>query len=108
MFSDLVQAILCTQFMAQAAAFINGKKIGLLQGAGTHFVTWFYSMHQLLWQKAALKATMHYPDFTHLTKNYKVEEAVKDIENEVFWKALYFLLYVLSLLSWKYCGTLIR
>ncbi len=81
------------QFMTQATAFNNGRKIGLLRGSGTWFATWSYSMHQLLQQKVALKATIHYSDFTHLTKNWQVEDAIKDIENEVVWKALYCLLH---------------
>ncbi len=45
--------------MAQASCFNNGKKIGLLKGAGTRFSTWFTVMHWLLQLKEALKATNH-------------------------------------------------
>ncbi len=36
------------QFMTHASALNNGKRIGLLRGAGTRFATWFYAMHRLL------------------------------------------------------------
>ncbi len=81
------------QFMVQATAFNKGRKIGLLRGAGTWLPTWFYSIHWLLQQKVALKTTIYNPDFPHSTKNLSVEEAIKDIENQVFWKALYCLLH---------------
>ncbi len=35
-------------FMNQAAAINYYQRIGLLRGAGTRFVTWFYSMHNAL------------------------------------------------------------
>ncbi len=88
-------------------AFNNGKKIGLLQGTGTCFVTWFYSMHWLLLQKVALKATIHNADFTHSIMNQQLEEAIKDIENKVIWKALYCLLHsvFLALKALWYCDS---
>ncbi len=33
------------------------------------------------------------PKFTHFTKNGHVEEGTKDIENDMFWKAIYCLLH---------------
>ena len=51
------------QFMTQASALNNGKRIGLLRGAGTRFATWFYALHGHLRQKMALYATVHSPAF---------------------------------------------
>ncbi len=55
---EVLQALQCfrsgvshgiyAQLIAQATAFNTFRKIGLLQGAGTCIVTWFYSMHWLL------------------------------------------------------------
>ncbi len=70
--------------MAQASCFNNGKKIGLLQGAGTRFATWFYAMHRLLRLKKALKATVHGAAFDSVAKNAPVVLAVEDIEDDVF------------------------
>ncbi len=56
-------------------------------------------MHQLIWQKAVIKVTIHDPDISHLIKNPWVEEAMNNKENEVFWKALYSLYYVFSSLK---------
>ncbi len=36
------------QFMTQASALNNGKRIGLLRGAGTRFGPWFHALHRLL------------------------------------------------------------
>ncbi len=36
-----------------------------------------------------MKATIHHPNFTELTLNDRVRAAVMDIENPVFWKALF-------------------
>ncbi len=66
-----------SQLMTQAAAFNKWRKIGLLQGAGTNLSTWFYSMHQFLWMRLVLKAAIHNPNFTHLPKNWCVEDAIK-------------------------------
>ncbi len=78
--------------MAQASCFNNGKKIGLLQGAGTRFATWFYAMHRLLRLKKALKATVHGTAFDSAAKNARVVLAVEDIEDDVFWRAIFCLL----------------
>ena len=64
------------QFMTQASALNNGKRIGLLRGAGTRFATWFYAMHRLLRQKRALYATVHSPAFQTLAHNTRVALAV--------------------------------
>ena len=75
------------QFLAQAAIHNNGKKIGLLRGAGTRFSTWFYAMMRVLHHKDTLKSTIHTLKFRDLVKNDKIRGAVMDIENEVFFKA---------------------
>ncbi len=77
------------EFMAQASIFNDGCKIGLLRGAGTHFATWFYAMHWLLRLKRALKVTIHGATFESVAKNARVVLAVKDIEDEVFWKSIF-------------------
>ncbi len=92
------------QFITQAVAFDNGK-IVLLCGAGTRFVTWFYAIHRALFQKPALKATIPNPSFGSLSKNDCVAAAFNDIEDEVFWKAIYCLLHAVvpALKSLQYC-----
>lgn len=54
--------------------------------------SWFYAMMRVLRHKDTLKATIHTLKFRDLAKNDKVRGAVIDIENEVFFKALYILL----------------
>jgi mannose/fructose/N-acetylgalactosamine-specific phosphotransferase system component IID len=54
--------------------------------------SWFYAMLRVLHQKDVLKSTIHSIMFRDLAKNDKVRGAVMDIENEVFFKALYILL----------------
>ncbi len=78
--------------MTQASAMNNGKRIGLLRGAGTRFATWFYSLHHLLCEKKAMLATVHSPYFMSLAHNAKTALAVQDIERIQFLKAVYFLL----------------
>ena len=91
--------------MTQASAMNNGKRIGLLRGAGTRFATWFYALHRLLRQKKALLATVHSPYFTSLAHNAKTALAVQDIESNQFWKAVYFLLRAVfpALRALRYC-----
>jgi hypothetical protein len=45
--------------MVQSSLYNKGQLIGLLQGAGTWFATWFYAMHPALHLKQALVATIH-------------------------------------------------
>ncbi len=80
------------QFMTQASALNNGKRIGLLRGVGTRFATWFYAMHRLVRQKWTLYATIHSPAFQTLAHNARVALAVQDIENSQFWRAIYCLM----------------
>ncbi len=77
------------QFMAQASIFNDGRKIGLLRGAGTGFTTWFYAMDRLLRLKRALKVTIHGAAFEAVANNARVVLAVEDIEDEVFWKSIF-------------------
>ncbi len=93
--------------MAQASIFNDGRKIGLLQGAGTHFATWFYAMHWLLRLKRALKATIHVAAFESVAKNARVVLAVEDIEDEVFWKSIFCLLRTVfpALKALRYCNS---
>ncbi len=93
--------------MAQASCFNNGKKIGLLQGAGTRFATWFYAMHRLLRLKKALKATVHGAAFDSVAKNAQVVLAVEDIEVDVFWRAIFCLLRVVlpALKALRFCDS---
>ncbi len=72
------------QFMTQASALNNGKRIGLLRGAGTRFATWFYAMHRLLRQKRALYATVHSPAFQTLAHNARVALAVQILRTPSF------------------------
>ncbi len=83
-----------TQFAAQSSLYNKGQLIGLLQGAGTWFATWFYAMHCALHLKQALLATIHQQKFLDLksAKKQSVRMAVQDIEDNKFWKCLYILL----------------
>ncbi len=89
MFSSGASHGIYAEFIAQSLAFNNGKKLG----TGTRFATWYYAMHRSLWMKPALKATIHNPSFASLSKNDQVAGAINDIEEEVFWKAIYCLLH---------------
>ncbi len=57
--------------------------------------------------KPALKATIHNPSFASLSKNDQVAGAINGIEEEVFWKALYFPLCAVfpSLKALQYCDS---
>ena len=81
------------QFIAQSCTANKGKRVGLLRGASTRMASWFYAMMRVLRQKDVLKATIHSIMFRDLAKNDKVRGAAIDIENEVFFKALYILLH---------------
>lgn len=57
--------------------------------------------------KPALKATIHNPSFSSLSKNDRVAAAITDIEDEVFWKAIYCLLWAVfpALKALRYCDS---
>ncbi len=57
--------------------------------------------------KPALKATIHNPSFASLSKNDQVAAAIQDIEDEVFWKAIYCLLHAVfpALKALQYCDS---
>ncbi len=60
------------QLMTQASALNNEKRIGLLQGAGTRFDTWFCAIHRLLREKHVIYATFHKPTLQTLACNSRV------------------------------------
>ncbi len=64
-------------------------------------------MHRALRQKPALKATIHSPMFSNLSKNDRVAAAVRDVEDDVFWKAIYCLLRAVfpALKALRYCDS---
>ena len=78
--------------MAQSALANKGKHVGLLRGAGTRFATWFYDMIRLLRMRNPLLATIHQEKFRGLELKESARLAVLDIQDTVFWKALYTLL----------------
>ena len=57
--------------------------------------------------KPALKATIHNPSFSSLSKNDCVAAAIADIEDDVFWKAIYCLLRAVfpALKALRYCDS---
>ncbi len=57
--------------------------------------------------KPPLKATIHNPSFASLSKNDRVAAAIVDIEDEVFWKAIYCLLCAIfpALKALQYCDS---
>ena len=95
------------QFIAQTSAANNGRKIGLLRGAGTRMASWFYGMMRLLRLKQPLKATIHQQQFRDLTLNGSAKAAVHDIEDDKFWKCLYVLLRAVypALRALRYCDS---
>ncbi len=94
------------QFIAQATSF-NNKKIGLLQGAGTRFATWFYAIHRVLCQKTAIKAKIHNPCFSSLSKNGCIEATIKDLADKFICKVIYCLLHDMfpALKALRYCNS---
>ena len=83
------------QFMEQTREHNNGKSIGLLRGAGTRMASWFYAMHRLLRLRGALMSTIHQAKFATISlvkTDDRVREAIQDINDPDFWKAIYQLL----------------
>ena len=78
--------------MSQAALFNGGRDLGLLKGASTRMASFFYSMHRCLRQRHALLATIHSNLWESVDSTERIQKAVVDIEDEEFWKALYFIL----------------
>ncbi len=72
------------QFMTHLSATAYVKRIGLLWGAGTRFVTWFYALHCLLHQTKVLLATIHSPYIAPLACNVDTALAVQDIKSNQF------------------------
>ena len=80
------------QFMEQSTQANKGRPITLLCGSGTRMGLWFYAMHRVLRLKKALLATIFQPKFTELKHTARCAQAVSDIENPSFWKAIYHIL----------------
>ena len=81
------------QFMAQSSLTNQGKKVGLLRGAGTRMAGWFFAMIRLLRLEMPLKATIHQQKFRSIANlNESARMAVMDIQEPKFWKCLYILL----------------
>ena len=78
--------------MSQAALYNDGCSLGLLCGADTRMASFFYSMHRCLRQRRALLATIHSSLWESVELNQRIRKAIRDIENDDFWKALYFIL----------------
>ena len=80
------------QFIDQSALANRGRHVGLLRGAGTRFATWFYAMIRLVRMRNPLLATIHQEKFRSLELNNRARHAIIDIQDLVFWKALYAIL----------------
>ena len=95
------------QFISQTSMANSGKKIGLLRGAGTRMATWFYAMVRVLRLQQPLLATIHQAKFCTLDLNQRTGLAVRDIENKVFFKALYTLVRAVfpALRALRYCDS---
>ena len=78
--------------MEQSTQANNELSISLLHGSGTRMRLWFYAMHHVFYLKKALHATIFQPKFTELKHNVCCAQAVSDIENPSFWKAVYYIL----------------
>ena len=93
------------QFIAQAKLFNGGKEVGLLRGASTRMATWFYALFRLIRQRNALEATIHHAHFRNLQKNERVQKAIGDIGNPVFWRATFALIRGVfpALLALRWC-----
>ena len=93
------------QFIAQSAPHHNGKRIGLLRGAGTRFSTFFYAIIRAICCRLALIETIHQAKFSELDLNEYVRSAVLDIEDKNFRKAIYTIVRATfpALRSLRYC-----
>ena len=78
--------------MAQSAVANSGRNVGLLRGAGTRFASWFYAMIRLVRMRNPLLATIHQEKFRELDLNERARQAILDIQDQVFWRALYAIL----------------
>jgi hypothetical protein len=92
------------QFITQSD-LSNKRRIGLLRGAGTRFGTWFYAMIRVVRLQLPLKDTIHTPQFRELDLNQSARQAILDIENKMFFKAMYTLLRAVfpALRLLRYC-----
>ena len=82
-----------------------GRAIGPLRGAGTRMATWFYAMMRLLRLRTTFLACINQEKIQTLALNAKERLAVLDINDTVFWKAMYTLLRAVfsALRCLRYC-----
>ncbi len=66
--------------MAQLALANRGRKVCLIQGAGTRMALWFYAMMHLIRLQQPLKATIRQQKFLDLTLTNSAKGAVQDIK----------------------------
>jgi len=85
----------------------KGKKIGLLRGASTRMASWFYAMMRLLRLRLPLKATIHQQKFLDLHLTPSVRSAMRDIDDDDFWKSMYILLRAVypALRALRFCDS---
>ena len=95
------------QLIQNSGVHNNGKRIGLLRGAGTRFLTYFYAMMHLVCLQATLLATIYQSIFSDINFNDHVRSSVMDIKNKTFWKDLYTLLIYLYpvIRALRYCDS---
>ena len=77
--------------MEQSALSNRGRRVGLLRGSGTRMALWFYAMIRGLRLEHPLRDTIHAAKFRSLVLKKTAVHAVEDIENKLFFKAMYFL-----------------
>ena len=95
------------QFMAQSALANRGRKVCLIQGAGTQMALLFYAMMHLICLQQPLKATIHQQKILDLTLTNSAKGAVQDIKEDNFWKCMYILLRAVfpALRALRYCDS---
>ena len=93
------------QLMAQSACENEGRAIGPLRGAGNRMGTWFYAMMRVVCLKDTFLACIKQKIFRDLVLNDKERLAVFDLNEPVFWKAMYTLLRAVfsALRCLRYC-----
>ena len=91
--------------MVQSACDNGGCAIGPVRGAGTGMATWFYAMIRLLRLRTTFLACINQEKIQTLALNAKERLAVLDINDPVFWKAMYTLIRAVfsALRCLRYC-----
>ena len=82
--------------MAQSALANAGRRVGLLHGVSTRMASWFYPMMRIFRHRNVLLGTIHSTKFCDFSKNDRVQGAVFDIADPLFFKALFVLLRAFS------------